>query len=80
MMAKRKNPAAVALGKRGAKARLKKLSPEKRTEVAKKAAAARWRKPAAKPKKARGQRRRGNECQSTSAATPGGIGSNGRAG
>jgi hypothetical protein len=51
-MAKRKNPAAVALGKRGAKARLKKLSPEKRTEVAKKAAAARWGKPAAKPKKA----------------------------
>jgi hypothetical protein len=41
-MAKRKNPAAVALGKRGAKARLKKLTPEKRTEVAKKAAAARW--------------------------------------
>jgi len=34
MMAKRKNPAAVALGKRGAKARLKKLSPEKRSEVA----------------------------------------------
>jgi hypothetical protein len=51
-MAKRKNPAAVALGKRGAKARLKKLTPEKRTEVAKKAAAARWHKPAAKPKKA----------------------------
>lgn len=47
MMAKRKNPAAVALGKRGAKARLKKLSPEKRSEVAKKAAAARWGKPAA---------------------------------
>lgn len=47
MMAKRKNPAAVALGKRGAKARLTKLTPEKRTEVAKKAAAARWK---AKPK------------------------------
>jgi hypothetical protein len=41
-MAKRKNPAAVALGKRGAKARMKKLTPEKRSEVAKKAVAARW--------------------------------------
>ena len=49
-MAKRKNPAAVALGKRGAKARLTKLSPEKRSEVAKKAAAARWKdKPGKKP-------------------------------
>jgi hypothetical protein len=36
-MAKRKNPAAVALGKRGAKARLKKLSPEERSEIARKA-------------------------------------------
>jgi hypothetical protein len=42
LMAKRKNPAAVALGKRGAKARLTKLTPEKRSEVAKQAAAARW--------------------------------------
>jgi membrane protein DedA with SNARE-associated domain len=42
MMAKRKNPHAVALGRRGAKARLKKLTPEKRIEVAKIAAAARW--------------------------------------
>jgi hypothetical protein len=41
-MAKRKNPAAVALGKRGAKARLTKLTPEQRSDVAKKAAAARW--------------------------------------
>lgn len=41
-MAKRKNPAAVALGKRGGKARLKKLTAEKRSEVARKAAAARW--------------------------------------
>lgn len=46
-MAKRKNPAAVALGRRGAKARMKKLSPEKRREVARIAAAARWKK---KPK------------------------------
>ncbi len=41
-MAKRKNPAAVALGKRGAKARLTKMTPEERSGVAKKAAAARW--------------------------------------
>jgi hypothetical protein len=41
-----KNPAAVALGKlgglKGGKARAEKLSDEKRKEIAKKAAAARW--------------------------------------
>ena len=41
-----KNPAAVALGQLGAskggKARAAKLTPEERSEVAKKAAAARW--------------------------------------
>jgi hypothetical protein len=42
--AKRKSPAAVALGRRGGKARLKKLTPEKRAEVAKRAALARWEK------------------------------------
>jgi hypothetical protein len=41
-MAKKKNPAAVALGRRGAKARMKKMTEEERSEVAKKAAAARW--------------------------------------
>jgi len=41
-MAKKKNPAAVALGKRGAKARMKKLTPEKRSEVARHAVQARW--------------------------------------
>ena len=41
-MAKRKNAAAVALGKRGAKARLTKMTPAQRSEVAKTAAAARW--------------------------------------
>ena len=41
-MAKGKNPAAVELGKRGAKARMKKLTPEKRSEVARTAVAARW--------------------------------------
>jgi len=42
----KKNPAAVALGrlggKKGGKARAAKLSPERRREIAKKAAAARW--------------------------------------
>ena len=41
-----KNPAAVALGKlggaKGGKARAEKLSPTKRTAIAKKAAKARW--------------------------------------
>lgn len=41
-----KNPAAVALGKlggaKGGKARAAKLSPEKRSEIAKKAAQKRW--------------------------------------
>jgi hypothetical protein len=42
-----KNPAAVALGRlgglKGGKARAEKLSPEKRREIAKKAAKSRWR-------------------------------------
>ena len=41
-----KNPAAVALGRlgglKGGKARAEKLSPERRVEIAKKAASARW--------------------------------------
>lgn len=41
-----KNPAAVELGRlgglKGGKARAEKLSPERRSEIAKKAAAARW--------------------------------------
>jgi hypothetical protein len=41
-----KNPAAVALGrlggKKGGKARAKKLSPERRRQIAKAAAMARW--------------------------------------
>jgi hypothetical protein len=36
-MAKRKNSAAVALGKRGGKARAQKLTPEERSESARKA-------------------------------------------
>lgn len=39
---KGKNPAAVALGKRGGAARAKSLSPAKRKAIAKKAAAKRW--------------------------------------
>jgi len=43
-----KNPHAVALGrlggKKGGKARAEKLSPEERSEIAKKAAKARWKK------------------------------------
>lgn len=43
-----KNPHAQALGKlgglKGGKARAKKLTPEQRAEIAKKAAAARWKK------------------------------------
>lgn len=39
-----KDPAAKALGSRGGKARAKKLTPEQRSEIAKKAAATRWRK------------------------------------
>jgi len=42
----KKNPAAVALGRlgglKGGKARAKKLSPQKRREIAKKAATVRW--------------------------------------
>jgi hypothetical protein len=45
-MAGEKNPAAVALGKlggrKGGKARAEKLTPEQRSEIARKAANARW--------------------------------------
>jgi hypothetical protein len=39
---KEKDPAGVSLGKRGGAARAKALSPKKRKEIAKKAAAKRW--------------------------------------
>lgn len=45
-----KDPAAVALGRKGGlkggKARAESMTPEERSEAAKRAAAARWRKPA----------------------------------
>jgi len=45
-MAKRKNPAAVALGKLGGKksaaGRMEKLTPQQRSRIAKHAALARW--------------------------------------
>ena len=37
-----KNAAAVELGRKGGAARAKKISPDKRTEIAKKAALSRW--------------------------------------
>jgi len=40
--AKGKDPAAVSMGKRGGKARAENMTPERRTEIAKKAAAKRW--------------------------------------
>jgi hypothetical protein len=42
LMKKEKDPNAVALGRKGGKARLQKLTPEKRKEIARKAIAARW--------------------------------------
>jgi hypothetical protein len=39
-----KDPAAKALGRRGGKARAKKMTAERRTEIAKSAAMARWKK------------------------------------
>jgi hypothetical protein len=39
------------MGSKGGKSRAKKLTPEKRSEIAKKAAAARWKKAAERPPK-----------------------------
>jgi hypothetical protein len=39
---RKKNPNAVAMGKKGGAARARKLSPERRREIAQKGAAARW--------------------------------------
>lgn len=40
-----KDPAAVALGKKGGKARADAMTPERRAEIAKRAAEKRWRRP-----------------------------------
>ena len=40
-----KNPAAVELGRKGGAARAEKLTPERRSEIARKAAEKRWRQP-----------------------------------
>lgn len=40
-----KDPAAVALGKKGGKARADAMTPERRAEIAKKAASKRWNSP-----------------------------------
>jgi hypothetical protein len=42
MPKKEKDPNAVALGRKGGKARLHKLTSEKRTEIARRGAIARW--------------------------------------
>ncbi|HYD50452.1 MAG TPA: hypothetical protein VEB21_19005 [Terriglobales bacterium] len=42
MATKRKDPAAVALGRKGGKARLKTMTEEERSEAARKAVQARW--------------------------------------
>jgi hypothetical protein len=42
MKKKEKDPNAVALGRKGGKARLHKMTPEQRREIARKAIAARW--------------------------------------
>jgi hypothetical protein len=42
MAKKQKDPNAVALGRKGGKARLQKMTPEQRQAVARKAVAARW--------------------------------------
>ena len=41
---KRKNPAAVTLGRKGGRTRMKRMTAEERTELARQAANARWRK------------------------------------
>jgi hypothetical protein len=51
MAKKEKDPNAVALGRKGGKARLQKLTPEERKNIAKKAVAARWAKAKANKQK-----------------------------
>ena len=48
-LAEAKDPAAVALGSRGGRARAKKLDARQRSDSARKAAQSRWRKPKSEP-------------------------------
>jgi hypothetical protein len=50
MAKKEKDPNAVALGRKGGKARLRTMTPEQRKEIAQKAIAARWAKAKKKDK------------------------------
>jgi hypothetical protein len=50
MTKKAKDPNAVALGRKGGKARLQKMTPEQRQEIARKAVTARWAKTRTKKK------------------------------
>jgi hypothetical protein len=47
MATKKKNPAAVSLGRLGGKARAEKLSPEEKAEISRKGAVKRWSQPKA---------------------------------
>jgi hypothetical protein len=51
MTKKEKDPNAVALGRKGGKARLQKLTAEERTNIARKAVVARWAKAKANKQK-----------------------------
>jgi len=55
-MPKKKNPAAVALGRRGAKKRNERLTAEQRSEIARKAVQARWEKAKKAAQKVRKER------------------------
>jgi hypothetical protein len=50
-MEKKKDPHAVALGRKGGKARLQKMTSEQRKDIARKAVTARWAKVRAKKEK-----------------------------
>jgi hypothetical protein len=51
MASKEKDPNAVALGRKGGKARLQKMTPQQRQEIARKAVMARWAKARRKQEK-----------------------------
>lgn len=68
MATKRKNPFAVGLGKLGARQRNKRLTPEERSAIARKAIAARWKQQtpeqrSASAKKGAATRKRNREQQ-----------------